>query len=38
MTTTAKTPDRIDAILRACRLMLRMNRARPDARKSEVLY
>ncbi len=38
MTTTAKTPDRIDAILRACRLMLRMNRARPEARKSEVLY
>ena len=38
MTTTAKTPDRIDAILRACRLMLRMNKARPDARKSEVLY
>jgi benzoyl-CoA reductase/2-hydroxyglutaryl-CoA dehydratase subunit BcrC/BadD/HgdB len=38
MTTTAKTPDRIDAILRACRLMLRMNRARPDARRSEVLY
>ncbi|MDM8001015.1 MAG: 2-hydroxyacyl-CoA dehydratase family protein [Dehalococcoidia bacterium] len=38
MTTIAKTPDRVDAILRACRLMLRMNRARPDARKSEILY
>jgi benzoyl-CoA reductase subunit B len=38
MTTTAKTPDRIDAILRACRLMLRMNKARSDARESEVLY
>ncbi|MBN2098280.1 MAG: 2-hydroxyacyl-CoA dehydratase [Dehalococcoidia bacterium] len=38
MTITAKAPDRIDAILRACRLMLRMNRASPDARKSEVLY
>lgn len=38
MTTTAKTPDRVDAILRACRLMLRMNKARPDARKSEALY
>lgn len=38
MTTTAKTPDRINAILRACRLMLRMNKARPAARKSEFLY
>lgn len=38
MTNAAKAPDRIDAILRACRLMLRMNRARPDARPSEALY
>lgn len=38
MTTAARTPDRIDAILRACRLLLRMNRARSDARRSEALY
>ena len=38
MTTSVKRLDRIDAILRACRLMLRMNKARPESRKSEVLY
>ena len=29
---------KIEAIIRACRLMLRMNQAKPDARKSDVLY
>lgn len=38
MTTTPKAPGRIDAIRRACRLMLRMNQARPDGRRSEALY
>jgi len=30
--------NKIDALLRACRLMLRMSKGRPDARKSELLY
>lgn len=34
----ADSNKKIEAIIRACRLMLRMNQARPDARKSDVLY
>jgi len=30
--------NKIDALLRACRLMLRMSKARPDSRKSEEIY
>jgi len=30
--------SKIDAIVRACRLIMRMNRARPDARPSEAMY
>lgn len=30
--------DRIDTIIRACRVMQRMNKARPDARESERIY
>jgi benzoyl-CoA reductase/2-hydroxyglutaryl-CoA dehydratase subunit BcrC/BadD/HgdB len=32
------TNSQIDSILRACSVLLRMNRARPDARKSEKIY
>ena len=32
------TNSQIDSILRACSVLLRMNRARPDARKSERIY
>ncbi len=30
--------SRLDTLLRTCRLILRMNRNRPDAAKSEILY
>jgi len=30
--------NKIDSIIRACGILLRMNKARPDARKSERLY
>ena len=36
--TTERKGHKIEAIIRACRLMLRMNQASPDARKSDVLY
>ena len=29
---------KIEAIIRACRLMLRMNQASPNARKSDIIY
>ena len=38
MTTSGNNSGRINAIIRACRLIMRMNQARPDARKSEILY
>ena len=38
MTSTARKVNRIDALLRACRLMLRMSKAKPEVRKSEVMY
>jgi len=38
MTTANQEKNKIDAIIRACRLLSRMSQARPDARKSEVLY
>lgn len=38
MTTSEKRSDKISAIIRACRLITRMNQGRPDARKSETLY
>ena len=30
--------DKIDSIVRACGVLLRMNKARPDARESERIY
>ena len=38
MTGPDRTINKIDALLRACRLMLRMSKARPDSRKSELMY
>jgi len=38
MTSTGRKVNKIDALLRACRLMLRMSKARPEPRKSEVMY
>lgn len=38
MTSTERKVNKIDALLRACRLMLRMSKARPEPRKSEVMY
>ncbi|MBL7120013.1 MAG: 2-hydroxyacyl-CoA dehydratase [Dehalococcoidia bacterium] len=38
MTGTKRKVNKIDALLRACRLMLRMSKARPEPRKSEVMY
>jgi len=38
MTSTTRKVNRIDALLRACRLMLRMSKARPEVRKSELMY
>ena len=35
---TSSQNSKIDAIVRACRLIMRMNRARPDARPSEAMY
>ncbi len=35
---TISQNSKIDAIVRACRLIMRMNRARPDARPSEAMY
>ena len=36
--TAPDTGNKIGSIVKACRLIMRMNRARPDARKSEELY
>ena len=36
--TTTEDNSKIRAIVRACRLITRMNRSRPDARRSETLY
>ena len=36
--TSTERKSKINSIVRACRLISRMNQARPDARKSEVLY
>ena len=36
--TSPNENDKVKAIVRACRVIGRMNRARPDARKSEVMY
>jgi len=36
--TTTEDNNKIKAIVRACRLITRMNRSRPDARQSETLY
>ncbi len=33
-----KRSNKVSAIIRACRIITRMNQSRPDARKSEVLY
>ena len=38
MINSEKRSDKISAIIRACRIITRMNRARPDAPKSEALY
>ncbi|RLC94108.1 MAG: hypothetical protein DRI39_03460 [Chloroflexi bacterium] len=38
MTSSVTKPNTIDAILRACRLMLKMIGARPEPRRSEELY
>jgi benzoyl-CoA reductase/2-hydroxyglutaryl-CoA dehydratase subunit BcrC/BadD/HgdB len=38
MTISDQKVNKIDALLRACRLMLRMSKARPEPRKSEVMY
>ncbi len=35
---TGEKKDKIDAIIRACGVMLRMNKVRPDARESENIY
>jgi len=35
---TSSQNSKINAIVRACRLIMRMNRARPDARPSEAMY
>ena len=35
---TSSENNKIAAIVRACRLIMRMNRARPDARPSEAMY
>ena len=35
---TGSQNSKIDAIVRACRLIMRMNRTRPDARPSEAMY
>ena len=38
MTISGSNSGKVNAIIRACRLIMRMNQARPDARKSEMLY
>jgi len=38
MTSAIEKNNRIDSLIKASRLLLRMNKARPDARKSETLY
>ena len=38
MAGSEKRSDKISAIIRACRLITRMNQSRPEARKSELLY
>ncbi len=38
MTTSDIKKDKISSIIRACRLITRMNQARPGARKSEAMY
>jgi len=38
MTSATEKNNRIDSLIKASRLLLRMNKARPDARKSETLY
>jgi len=38
MTSSGTSGNKINAIIRACRLIMRMNQANPDARKSEILY
>lgn len=35
---TSLQDNKIKAIVRACRLIMRMNQARPDARRSEAMY
>jgi len=36
--TNAVNTNKIKAIVSACRIISRMNKARPDVRKSEMLY
>jgi benzoyl-CoA reductase/2-hydroxyglutaryl-CoA dehydratase subunit BcrC/BadD/HgdB len=38
MITSGTKRNRLESLLRTCRLILRMNRNRPDAVKSEILY
>ena len=38
MTTPKAKKNRIESVLRACRLLERMSQSRPDARKSDILY
>jgi benzoyl-CoA reductase/2-hydroxyglutaryl-CoA dehydratase subunit BcrC/BadD/HgdB len=38
MITTGAKRNRLETLLRTCRMILRMNRNRPDAAKSEILY
>ena len=38
MTNSGDRSDKISAIIRACRIITRMNQARPDAKKSDTLY
>jgi benzoyl-CoA reductase/2-hydroxyglutaryl-CoA dehydratase subunit BcrC/BadD/HgdB len=38
MINTGTSYEKINAIVRACRLLTRMNQAGPDARKSDVIY
>jgi benzoyl-CoA reductase/2-hydroxyglutaryl-CoA dehydratase subunit BcrC/BadD/HgdB len=38
MTTSGTKRNRLESLLRTCRLILRMNKNRPEAAKSEILY
>jgi benzoyl-CoA reductase/2-hydroxyglutaryl-CoA dehydratase subunit BcrC/BadD/HgdB len=38
MTTSGTRRNRLESLLRTCRLILRMNKNRPEAAKSEILY